>query len=73
MNNMLINDKTKDSFEYYIFHRKKLRKNIWKFSSWPHFPGSGSADPDPHQNEVDPKHWILKLNPLLPPPLCTHL
>ena len=22
-----------------------------------HYPGSGSADPDPHQNETDPKHW----------------
>ena len=22
-----------------------------------HDPGSGSADPDPHQNETDPKHW----------------
>ena len=21
------------------------------------FPGSGSADPDLHQNEADPKHW----------------
>ena len=21
------------------------------------YPGSGSADPDPHQNETDPKHW----------------
>ena len=20
-------------------------------------PGRGSADPDPHQNEADPKHW----------------
>ena len=27
-----------------------------------HHPGSGSADPgaepDPHQNDTDPKHWI---------------
>ena len=23
-----------------------------------HYPGSGSADPDPHQNEADPKHCI---------------
>ena len=22
-----------------------------------HYPGCGSADPDPHQNETDPKHW----------------
>ena len=21
-----------------------------------HHPGSGSADPDPHQNDTDPKH-----------------
>ena len=23
-----------------------------------HHPGSGSADPDPHQNDTDPKHWL---------------
>ena len=23
-----------------------------------HHPGSGSADPDPHQNDTDPKHWF---------------
>ena len=22
-----------------------------------HHPGSGSVDPDPHQNDTDPKHW----------------
>ena len=22
-----------------------------------HHPGNGSADPDPHQNDTDPKHW----------------
>ena len=22
-----------------------------------HYPGSGSADPDLHQNEADTKHW----------------
>ena len=25
-----------------------------------HYPGSGSADPDPHQNEADPKHWRIE-------------
>ena len=30
-----------------------------------HYPGSGSADQDPHQNEADPKHWFLRLNELL--------
>ena len=25
-------------------------------------PGRGSADPDPHQNEADPKHWLLPLH-----------
>ena len=23
-----------------------------------HHPGSGSADPDPHQYDTDPKHWL---------------
>ena len=23
-----------------------------------HHPGSGSADPDPHQNDTDPKHCL---------------
>ena len=23
------------------------------------YPGSGSADPDPHQNEADPKHFKI--------------
>jgi hypothetical protein len=22
-------------------------------------PGSGSADPDPHQNTTDPQHWLV--------------
>ena len=22
-----------------------------------HHPGSGSADPDSHQNDTDPQHW----------------
>ena len=24
-----------------------------------HHPGNGSADPDPHQNDTDPKHCIF--------------
>ena len=26
-----------------------------------HHPGSGSADPDPHKNDTDPKHWKLNM------------
>ena len=34
------------------FHHKRIRF---------HHPGSGSADPDPHQNDTDPKHCLLYL------------
>jgi hypothetical protein len=25
-------------------------------------PRHGSADPDPHQNVMDPQHWLLDIN-----------
>ena len=63
MNNKL----SKNSFEYYIFYRKKSDKieigihldslHLARVGS--DFPGSGFADPDPDQNEVDPRHSYL--------------
>ena len=43
-----INNKTDHISEKYIFYRKK------KFI----FSRNGSEDPDPYQNETDPKHWL---------------
>ena len=54
--------KKKHRFEYYILYRKKLRKKNKNFrlkvGTGSIIPGSGSADPDPHQKDVDPKHCI---------------
>jgi len=48
MNSKLINfQQKKHRYEYY---RKKLRKTIWNLFDF-------MSDPDPHQNEADPKHW----------------
>ena len=58
MNNKLINKPKKHRYEYYISYRKKWRKKngICSIVGSGVWSGSGSADPDPHQNEADPKH-----------------
>ena len=48
INYKLINNQTKH--RYRISFTKKSGST---------FPGTGSADPDPHQNEADPKHWEM--------------
>ena len=54
------------SFKLYT---EKIKKKIGICSIWGririHHPGSRSADPDPHQNDTDPKHWFCrqKLDP----------
>ena len=40
-----------------IQFRTRIRIQFWTRIRI-HYPGSGSADPDPHQNEADPKHWF---------------
>ena len=45
MNNKLINCTKKHLYGYYIFNRKKKSGST--------ISGSGSADPDPHQNDPD--------------------
>ena len=51
------------SFKPYTEKMKK--KKIGICSILGHHPGSGSADPDPHQNDTDPKHcvsWFYELD-----------
>ena len=40
--------------------RKKLEFFLFQFGSGSTFPGSGSADLDSHENEVDPQHCLKK-------------
>ena len=50
-------------------YTEKIKKKIGICSIWGririHNPGSRSADPDPDQNDTDPKHWFCrqKLDP----------
>ena len=59
MNRKLINYNKKHRCELYTFYRKKIRIEIQNLNL---LVGSGTgtvfseADPDPHQNEADPKH-----------------
>ena len=39
--------------------KKKLEFVRCRVGSGSAIPRSGSADPDPHQNEADPKHCLL--------------
>ena len=47
------------SFKPYTEKIKKKKINLFGSGSGLHYPGSGSADPDPHQNEKDPKHCFF--------------
>jgi len=52
MNSKLINfQQKKHRYEYY---RKKLRKTIWNLFDF-------MSDPDPHQNEEDPKTLVQSM------------
>ena len=54
MNKKLINYNRKNIVRVLYPLQKKIKKKNEKKMEF--VPGSGSADPDPHQNEVDPKH-----------------
>ena len=56
MNNKLINDK-KSILECYIFYLNKSW-NDYISREFSYILRPGSADPDPHQNEMDPQHWF---------------
>ena len=47
------------SFKHYT--EKLRRKKLIFFPDLDHHPGSGSVDPDPHQNDTDPKRWLRAL------------
>ena len=46
-------------FKPYTEKIKKKKILICSISGRIHHPGSGSADPDPHQNDTDQQHWNL--------------
>ena len=46
------------SFKPYTEKIKKKKIGICSILGRIHYPGSGSADPDPHQSETDPKHCL---------------
>ena len=56
LNNKLINYKINLVISIIPLAEKNSEKNWNLFVSGSAIPGSGSADPDPHQNEADPKH-----------------
>ena len=57
MNNKLINYHKKNIVMSIIsFTEKNYEKQNWS-GSGSTIPRSGSADPNPHQNEADPKNW----------------
>ena len=47
-----MNNKTNNFLEKYIFDKKSKKKlNNWYILDF-------RSDPDPYQNETDPKHWM---------------
>ena len=68
INNFPKNTKTDHNLEKYIFYRKKVKqKMIFSrvqvgFGAGFIISQNGSEDPDPYQNETDPKHCFSVFN-----------